>query len=134
MDEPDSTNQVEFMWHIHHHILVEPLVRPVKDRQRYIKTEKPKSERELRLRLLKPVMGSLPEAYVKAAQAYVDATAAPHGTPGRYVAIDDAKGRMVKARRENTEAINALHELECLDCPWDAKRRSIFPVRHNPTW
>ena len=42
-------------WHIHHDILVENLIESLKNRQDYIKKEKPKDEIKLRLKLLKKV-------------------------------------------------------------------------------
>ena len=50
----------DFWWHVHHSILVEQLTMPVRARINYIKKEKPKDEIELRLKLLRPVLGDIP--------------------------------------------------------------------------
>ena len=46
---------IKMYWHIHHRMLVEALLEPLKNRINYIKTEKPKEEIPLRLKLLKKV-------------------------------------------------------------------------------
>lgn len=46
---------LQMYWHIHHEILVENLMEPLKNRIKYIKEEKPKDEVKLRLKLLKKV-------------------------------------------------------------------------------
>ena len=55
--------KAKFYWHIHHETLVEPLTEPLKNRIKYIKEEKSKSETEeqieLRLKLLKKVKGKI---------------------------------------------------------------------------
>ena len=57
----DHTN---FFWHIHHEELVEQLTEPLRARINYIKKEKAKEEDkkhiDLRLKLLKPVLGDIP--------------------------------------------------------------------------
>ena len=59
--DSDST---DYWWHIHHEVLYEWLTEPVRARINYIKTEKAKNETpeqiELRLKLLKPVLGKIP--------------------------------------------------------------------------
>lgn len=57
---------VVFAWHVHHETLVEPLTEPIENRIAYIRKDKPAGEIELRLRLLKPVRGSLPAGHAKA--------------------------------------------------------------------
>lgn len=97
-----------FCWHIHHAILLEPLTKPIEKRIEYIKAEKPAGEIDLRLRLLKPVVGQLPAAVVEA-----------------WAACDQAWAARDHALQANQAAINALHAKECPDCPWDGK--TIFP-------
>ena len=46
---------LKMYWHIHHEILVENLIEPLKNRIDYIKKEKPRDEVKLRLKLLKKV-------------------------------------------------------------------------------
>ena len=55
-----DSDQTDFWWHIHHETLVEQLTEPVRARINYIKKDKPKDEIELRLKLLKPVLGKIP--------------------------------------------------------------------------
>jgi len=51
----------DLWWHVHHNKLWEPLTEPIRNRINYIKNNKPKEEIELRLRLLKPVLGEFPK-------------------------------------------------------------------------
>jgi hypothetical protein len=64
-------------WPIHHQKLIEPLEEPLVNRVRYILTEKPKDERKIRLRALRPVqdVNNLPDIFVKARAEYVKARA-----------------------------------------------------------
>ena len=62
--------KTKFYWHIHHDVLLEPLTEPLKNRIKFIKENKPKDEIELRLKLLKPVRGKLPDEIIKAGRAY----------------------------------------------------------------
>ena len=55
-----NSDQTDFWWHVHHEKLVEYLTEPVRSRINYIKKEKSKNEIEIRLRLLKPVLGDIP--------------------------------------------------------------------------
>ena len=55
-----NSDQTDFWWHVHHEKLVEHLTEPVRARINYIKKEKPREEVEIRLRLLKPVLGKIP--------------------------------------------------------------------------
>jgi len=91
----------QFAWHIHHMVLVEPMTEPIENRIAFIRTNKPKHEVATRLRLLKPVQGVLPVAVVEARKAYVE------------------------ARKAYDEEIDALHAIECPNCPWDG--HTIFP-------
>ena len=83
-----DSDATDYWWHIHHQELYEYLTEPIRARINYIKENKPKDEIELRLRLLKPVLGKIP----------------------------------------TTEAgWKKLHKKECKDCPWDHKKKTIFP-------
>jgi hypothetical protein len=130
-------------WHIHHGTLLEWNTEPIKNRIEYIKNEKPKHERALRLNLLKPVKGKLPTAVVKARAAYNKAGAACDKAWAAYYkaraaynkawdayykaqdAYDKAGDACCKAICDNQAEIEALHAKECPDCPWDGK--TIFP-------
>ena len=56
-----SGANLDVWWHVHHERLWEPLMEPIRNRIRYIKKEKLKHEIELRLKLLKPVLGDFPK-------------------------------------------------------------------------
>ena len=150
---------VKFAWHVHHNVLLEPLIEPLKNRIAYIKDNKPKDEIATRLRLLKPVKGELPtavvaewKAYHKAWKAYrkarksYDAAAKALIEPWTFI---EAQKSFRKAYRKAWKAydasqksydevltihepeILALHAIECPDCPWDNEQKTIFPeVEH----
>ena len=105
-----------FYWHVHHQNLCEMLTEPVENRIAYIKANKPKSEIETRLRLLKPVQHPerLPAEWVEAHQKWVEAYK-------KWVEAYKKRGADQKFRSQ----IEALHREECPDCPWDGK--TILP-------
>ena len=95
---------------------------------------------ELRLRLLKPVEGELPEAVVKAMDAYDKAWDARDKAGAAYVKAMDAYSKAMdaydkagaacdKALSDHADEINALHAAECPDCPWNG--HTIFPKDNN---
>src|SRR3989344_4557381 len=106
--------QQGFFWHVHHTVLLEWCYN-YEERARYIRTNKPRNEQETRLRLFKPVQGRLPEAVVKARQAYDEA----------YQTRDKAYQAFDKALKDNMAEIEALHAKECPNCPWNG--HTIFP-------
>lgn len=108
-------SEVKFAWHIHDRELVEVLLEPIEVRRRYIRQEKPKQERELRLRLLREVQGQLPAAVIAAGEAYYRA----------WEVYLRARKAYDRALADNREAIEALHAQECPGCPWDG--HTIFP-------
>ncbi len=119
-----------FYWHMHHDILMEPLMSAVEDRIEFIEKYKPEHEQELRLRLLKPVRGMLPvavtetwDAYGKASAAWDEAGKHTHRASNSYkcaqTAYDKAWGAYSIALREYADEIEVLHAAECPDCPWD---------------
>jgi len=55
-----NSDATDFWWHIHHETLYEYLTEPIRARINYIKKDKPKDEIELRLKLMKPVLGKIP--------------------------------------------------------------------------
>ena len=138
--------KTKFYWHIHHDILLEPLTEPLKNRIKFIKNNKSKNEIELRLKLLKPVKGKLPdevvkaweiyykvwetsgkvweayykprEAYYKPWEAYYKPWEAYYKTwEVYYKAWEDYDKTLKKYSKE----INELHEKECSNCPWNGK-------------
>src|SRR3990172_7382236 len=136
-------------WHIHHEVLLE-WSDDIQERIDFIQAEKPKHEVEIRLRLLKPVQGALPPKLVKAGDARdkaYDANAKARAAFGKdwdafvkasvaYAKAGDAfvkaKAAFVKAKAAYNKAydeclpqIEALHALECPDCPWNGT--TIFP-------
>ena len=112
-----------FYWHIHHDTLCEPLTDPLENLLSYIKSEKPEDEIETRLRLIKPVKGKLPEEWMDARAAYVQAWKVRGGRAwAAYVRawkVCDQAGKVCKPQ------IEALHKIECPDCPWNGS--TIFP-------
>ena len=135
--------KIKFYWHIHHDILLEPLTQPLKNRIKYIKENKPKNEIELRLKLLKPVKGKLPDEVIKAGEAYYKAQETSGKVWEAYYKTWEASDKSweasvkawevyVKARETRDEAgraytkilkkyskeINILHKKECPNCPW----------------
>ena len=98
-------------WHIHHDKLLE-FSGNIDKRIEYIKYGKPTEEIELRLRLLKPVKGKLPDAVIKVWAVWEKVWAACDETIQKY-----------------QSKIEALHTLECPDCPWDGE--TIFPERKD---
>ena len=143
-------NDYGWAWHVHHEVLLEPLTEPIENRIAYIKAEKPAHEIELRLHLLKPVKGSVPKvlldawkAYVDAWKAYVDAQKAYWNMGKAYEdagkayedagkayedagkAYDDAQKAYWNMGKACVDELNALHALECPNCPWNGK--TIFP-------
>lgn len=130
---------VEFAWHIHHEVLVEPLTEPIENRIAFIKKTKHLDEIPTRLRLLKKVQGALPKAVVTAAEAYARAYSALEdarhvctetGNCNCNAAIDAyeiAENSYMEAIALYKVEIEALHATECPDCPWDGT--SIFPKK-----
>lgn len=133
--EPDTNEG--FYWHVHHDVLMEWCFDAV-GRQAYIRAEKPASEVELRLRLMQPVRGQLPEVVVKARAEYEKARAeydkAEAGYEKAQAGYDKARAGCDKARAKYNKAIShhqveieALHAQECPNCPWNGS--IIFPKR-----
>lgn len=115
-------------WHIHHDVLMEFLTEPIQKRIRYIERHKRKGEVRTRLRLLKPVKGKLPKSLVEAGVAYCAAWFAywKSQVAKRRVPCDTLRDTYVKALATGQPKLEALHKLECLNCPWDGN--TIFPT------
>ena len=114
----------QFYWHIHHDVLLEVANEPIENRIAYIKSEKPKDEIETRLRLLKPVKGELPKKLIDAREDYGQERKDYDLAQEAYVQAGEAPDQEWKACKPQVEA---LHKIECPDCPWDGK--TIFPKR-----
>jgi len=114
--------KLKYFWHIHHNNLCEPLIEPLENRIRYIKQEKPEDERELRLRLLKPVKGKLPMAWVKADQARVKACQVWDKVCQAWFETCHA---LAKAYQACLPQLKKLHKKEC-GCGYDFERQTIF--------
>ena len=113
--------QKGFFWHVHHEVLIEWCYN-YNERASFIRTDKRENEQETRLRLFKPVKGTLPREVVEAGQA-LDKAWRAYGEA--LQALDKAWRAYGEALRKNMPAIEALHKKECHNCPWDGK--TIFP-------
>ena len=120
----EESDAATYAWHVHHDILVEPLTEPIETRIAYIKASKPRSERATRLRLLKPVQGTLPPRLVTARAVLDRANAVLDRANAEW---DRAWAVWYRAKAECLPEIETLHRQECPDCPWDGK--TIFPER-----
>lgn len=129
-----------FYWHVHHEILIEWCY-DYQRRVRYILAQKPTEEHPLRLRLFQPVRdppAALVEAGAVAAQAeaaraaasVVIANAHNRGIFSKtaedvYLEAeadrDQATIRLARAITAQHRQIQALHKIECPDCPWNGK-------------
>ena len=130
--------KTKFYWHMHHDVLVEPLIEPIENRIRFIKENKPKCEIALRLKLLKPVKGKLPvevvkaleaydkarEAYVKAWEAYDKAREAFVKAVEAYVKALEACGKAREACGKAGEAYNKARE--AYDKAWEAYDKALI--------
>jgi len=97
-------------FHVHHEQMWEWATEPMENRIEYIKKEKPTSEIDTRLRLLKEI----PYERIK---SLVD-------TKGQYDAVQRTAWEQYEAV-QRTFDMEALHRELCPDCPWDG--RTIFP-------
>ena len=137
-----------YYWHVHHEVLCEALTEPIQNRIDYIKSNKPASEVETRLRCMTPVLHpeKLPvkwrEAYAKWREAYAKWREADAKSREAYAKWEEEAGaKLSEAYAELEEAdakwdeaypkclpqIEALHKKEHPDCPWDGK--TIFPEK-----
>ena len=118
-------NKVIFAWHVHHHVLIEPLTEPIENRISYIKKFKPKNEIKLRLKLLKVVRGELPKEFVEAWQEYNEARQKDDEALQKYYEArqkhNEAWHEYIKVCKKYESQILALHEKECPNCSWNGK-------------
>ena len=130
-------------WHVHHERLCEFLTEPIESRQLYIKEQKPASEHNLRLKLLKIVKGRLPkglqEAYQKRQESYQKWQKTYQKWQKTYQKWQEANQKRQEANQKWQKAnqkwqkalvaampaMEKLHKKECPGCPWDGK--TIFP-------
>jgi len=117
-------------WHIHHSKLLEWSERLLDERAEFIRAHKPESEIETRLRLMRPVNGTLPDAVCHARAAYNELFAVYCKMKSNYhemrVACDEAWSAYENTMAVHRPEIEALHAKECPDCPWDGK--TILPA------
>ena len=110
--------KIQFAWHVHHDRLIEPLTGSIEERIAYIKEHKPKHERDIRIRLLKPVIDPLPTIFVEAWKAYVEARKAYDET---WKAYDEARKAYDETWKAYDEAEKAYDEAEkAYDETWKA--------------
>jgi len=125
--------KLKWYFHVHHDILLEPLIRPLKDRIDYIKEYKPKNEIKLRLKLLKPVKGKLPNEVVKTGETYIEAAKvyvqADKFCDKAWEDCDKTWKVYKKTLKKYSKEINKLHKQECPNCPWNGK--TIFPTSRS---
>lgn len=97
-----------YYWHFHHDVLVENVGAGwiIGARIEHIKTSKPKHERELRLKLLKPVINQ-------------EVLKGIHNLHGGYG---------VSLTNDELQVISDLHAVECLDCPWISNNDEYFKL------
>jgi len=117
-----------FYWHCHHEELLEWCY-SYEEREKYIRTQKPVKEIELRLHLFKPVQGNLPKEVIEAWRACDEALRAYDEARRAYNearrAYDEARRAYDEAILKNETEIEELHKKECPNCPWDGE--TIFP-------
>lgn len=122
-------------WHVHHEVLIEPLIKPLQNRIDFIKINKPKYEVKTRLRLIHQAKGKLPKSILKLKKTCNQAWTAYNQAEAAYLqagkALNQARMALSQAATDYNQAlrsspeIKALHARECKDCPWDG--RTIFP-------
>src|SRR3990167_7932611 len=122
--------QTGFFLHVHHDVLLE-WCHNYDERVAYIRKEKSKEEQGTRLRLFKPVKGTLPQEVNKARQKYYKAGQEYDKAWQEYdkagQELNKARQKYYKAGQEydkawqeyskvlndNKELIEALHKAEC---------------------
>lgn len=140
----DATDNTigKFAWHIHHsNYKLEVLTEPIEVRKEYIRNCKPSCEVDTRLRLLKVVQGTPPQMLVEAHDTLTEARKAYDKAYDKaYKVFGKACDTLTKAckaydkvYRACSKEIDALHKLECPDCPWDEKQKTIFPTEEVAT-
>ena len=136
---------ITLVWHVHHEVILEALTEPIENRMEFIMVHKPVDEQSLRLRLMKPVTGKVPDPVMVAGKRVVEAANALNKSRMSYLyeptsdvlysqlladreVFDHTNTDFIQVLAGHEEAIKALHAVECLDCPWDG--HTIFPPKH----
>jgi len=139
------SKQAGFYWHVHHDMLLEWCY-DLEERIDYIKKLKPADEVETRLKWMQPVEGKLPKAVIEAGKAYCKAREVYRKAGETYweacyaeEKVGEAYGKAReayrkawkpyckarepyhKALRDHKDEVEALHDKEHPDCPWDGK-------------
>ena len=118
-----------YYWHVHHEQLWEWCY-DYDERVAYIRAEKPAGEVELRLRLMQPVR-AVPErmqrAYAEWERAAAERERAYAEREQAVAERERAYAEWERAAAECAPEMEALHALECPDCPW--KNGTIFPEK-----
>ena len=119
----------QLYWHLHHEKLVEPLREgtTLEERLRYIEDSKDKTERALRLKLIKKVILPKGSPILKAYNEYREAANAHdkiHDKEGKDCtsALDKVKATEViwyNIITNNSPELIKLHKQQCKNCPWD---------------
>ena len=93
------------IWHYHHStLLVEFPAETIESRHAFIDTDKLASERALRHRLLRPVIGELPVSLTQAGKAYIRARQAYIQADQAYTLADRARTQAHQAWRQAYQA------------------------------
>jgi hypothetical protein len=103
---------IGFYWHVHHNHLLDWCY-GYDERKNFILADKPLEEHKLRLRLFQPVKGKLPDAVIQAMKVYKEAYT--------YKSHSDAYKALNNSLKAHAAEIEALHAIECPNCPWDGK-------------
>jgi hypothetical protein len=117
-------------WHCHHETLCEWDSEPRETRIAYIRSDKPACEHELRLRLYQPMSAKgvkLLAEYEKVKQAaWAEYEKVEQPAWAEYKKVEQAAlAEYKKVKQAALAALEALHEIECPNCPWNGL--SIFP-------
>ena len=129
------TQKVDSGWafHVHHTILFEFCIN-LKERQDYIKANKPRRQIPIRLHLLKIIpQRYLPEQLIEAGDAYNEAwevyNEAEKARNEAWKAFYKAEKAYYEAKKACKPAMIELHDKLCPDCPWDGN--TIFPEKES---
>lgn len=123
----DNMETVGFAFHCHHSILAEWCT-DFEGRVRVINSDKPASERPLRLRLFKMIpLDRVPATLLQADEARDKTWEAYEAYKKAREAYDEARKVYDKALAAATPELEALHKELCPDCPWDG--RTIFTTK-----
>lgn len=119
--------KLEWWWLIHHGVLAEPLLEPIKNRREFVRAEKLAYEIATRLKWMRKIKHPerLPAKFV---QTCADWRKACKNWKKDYGAWQRADTDWRKAFDEHYPAIAALHKQECPGCPFDYENKTlIFP-------